>query len=119
MAAEEVTTASPATPSTIRQLIRFVLDSLAILLLTRLAIPQAREQLLAGLPDVPCPERQRHVAVLHSRQERVDAPIQGADVLHVAVAKLADALDHRFGGGSGDGLLGCGVDVHDEQAVGL
>src|SRR5579872_6016398 len=100
IAAEDVTSASPAMPSPTRQLMRLVFSGFAIL------IPgprfEPRQQLLAGLPNASRTERQCYVSRLRGLQQGFDSAVERSDILHVPVAELTDALHQRLRRRSGD-----------------
>ena len=72
-----------------------------------------------GLPDVAGAESEDEIARGRGLLERVDAAVHCAHVYGAFVAELAHALDEGFGGDALNGFFGGGVNIHDEDGVGL
>ncbi len=72
-----------------------------------------------GLPDVSGAEGEDEVAGLGFGEDALYGFGGGGGVFDGAMAEVADALSEGFGGDAFDGRLGRGVDVEEEEDVGL
>src|ERR1700730_1007292 len=78
---------------------------------------EQHHQLAARSADVPRADRQDRVARPGFAQQKLNRVLHRAEILHVFVARLTDAVGQRFARDSGNGRLSRGVYIHERQHV--
>ena len=76
-------------------------------------------QFVAGAADVAGTDGENGVAGLGVFQKKFNGVLHGADVVNVFVAGFANGGGKSFAGDAGDGRFAGGVDVGEDEDVGL